>query len=314
MVQQACILGNFVQIVDVPTKFQYNRVSGQTNQSCIDHIYVNCKWRCSDAVVTPFGNSDHDLIGYVRFSKDPPVPARTIRKRSYKHFNTHDFLDQLSKIDWSPVYLSQDIDQAVEIFTSLFKYVLDEHAPWVIYQYRKKFTPWITKETSDLIKERNKAKYEAATLSKQGKDSSDAWKNYKTLRNKVNNKLKYEEITYKQKKVKENLHSAADCWKTTKTFMNWNCNAGPPSQLHIKGKLVTKASCLASEMNKFFINKVTLIRNNIQPIPNMFAKCWDIMRGKKCKLSLRFASHDKVLKILKSLKNSRSTSIDELDF
>ena len=45
----------------------------------------------------------------------------------------------------------------------------------------------------------------------------------------------------------------------------------------------------------------------------MFAKCWDIMRGKKCKLSLRFASHDKVLKILKSLKNSRSTSIDELD-
>ena len=35
--------------------------------------------------------------------------------------------------------------------------------------------------------------------------------------------------------------------------------------------------------------------------------------GEKCKLSVRFASNKKVLKILKSLKNSRSTSIDELD-
>ena len=95
--------------------------------------------------------------------------------------------------------------------------------------------------------------------------------------------------------------------------MNWESNSGPPSQLHIEGKLVTKASSLASEMNRFFINKVNMIRTAIQPIPNTFSVCHDIMKRKRCSLGLNFASPQKVLKILKNLKNSRSVSIDGLD-
>ena len=263
--------------------------------------------------MTPFGNSDHDLIGYVRFSKDPPTPARTIRKRSYKNFNEKDFLSHLRQVDWSAVYYCQDVDLAVETFTSLFKNVLDEHAPWVLYQYRKRFTPWVTEDTIELIKKRNKAKLVASDLAKQGLNSSSAWNVYKKLRNNINNGLKFEELTYKQKKVNQSLVSSADCWRTAKEFMKWESNAGPPSQLIIAGKLVSKASILASEMNNFFVNKVTEIRNAIQPIQNALSICYRIMKGKQCKLRLDFVSTKKVLTILKGLKNSRSTSIDELD-
>ena len=85
MVQSTCNLGNFSQLVSTPTRSQFNRVTGVTDISCIDHVYTNYKYRCSDISVISFGGSDHDLIGYTRYSKDPPVPARTIRKRSYKN-------------------------------------------------------------------------------------------------------------------------------------------------------------------------------------------------------------------------------------
>ena len=130
MVQAACNLGNFCQLVSVPTRFQFNRVRGETEISCIDHIYTNCKFRCSEVNVIPFGGSDHDLLMYLRYSKDPPDPARTIRRRSYKTFVADNFLADLSKVDWTEVYTCQDLDVAVDTFTRNFREVLNPHAPW----------------------------------------------------------------------------------------------------------------------------------------------------------------------------------------
>ena len=49
---------------------------------------------------------------------------------------------------------------AVDMFTQLFLSVLDQHAPWTMFQVRKKYVPWITNETMDMIKIRNKLKDE----------------------------------------------------------------------------------------------------------------------------------------------------------
>ena len=313
MVQVACKMTNLTQLVCQPTRCQFNAVTGQTSMSCIDHVYTNCKARCSEVVITSFGNSDHDLVEYTRYAKDPPMPARTIKKRSYKNFILNDFLDHLSKIDWTPVYVSQDIDQAVEIFTSLFSEILNIHAPFITYQQRKHFSPWVTKETIGLMKTRDQAKAEALNLAKQGNDSSGAWLKFKTLRNKINNRLKFEEISYKRNNINACLGDPAKVWSTAKSYMNWNSSDGPPSQLWVGGALVTKASIIAAEMNDFFINKVDNIRKSIAFIPNNFSKCYELMRGKHCKLWLQHVTVDKVTRLLKKLKNSKSTGVDGLD-
>ena len=62
MVQSACALGNFTQLVNVPTRFQFNSVTGVTAASCIDHVYTNYRFRSSEVNVHPFGNSDHELL------------------------------------------------------------------------------------------------------------------------------------------------------------------------------------------------------------------------------------------------------------
>ena len=265
-------------------------------------MYTICKARCSEILVNPFGNSDHDLIEYTRYAKDPPTPSRVITKRSYKNFILGNFLDHLSQVDWTPVYISQDVDQAVAIFTNLYTEVLDIHAPFITYRQRKHYSPWVTKETIQLIKSRDQAKKEALCLAKQGKNSAEAWATFKSLRNKINNRLKFEEINFKKNVINGSLEDPAKSWSTAKSYMNWSSNGGPPNQLLVGGALITKASSIATEMNKYFVTKVNQIRKSIPFLPNNFSKCYDLMRGKDCKLWLQHVSLGKVTTLLKKLK------------
>ena len=141
MVIDCCNMNNFIQMVDKVTRIQYNSVTDSTSSSCIDHLYCNSKHRISGIRVISFGSSDHDAVVYTRFSKDPSPPPRTIRKRSYKHFKETDYIEDISKLDFTDVYMSQDVDVAAELLTKEIVNVLDVHAPWIVFQQRKKFVP-----------------------------------------------------------------------------------------------------------------------------------------------------------------------------
>ena len=193
LVQTSCNLGNFSQLVKSPTRFQYNSVRNETNISLIDHLYTNFKHRCSNVCVVPFGDSDHDMIKYIRYSKPPPAPAKTIRKRSYKNFDQEKFLSGLKSVDWTEVYSCQDVDFAALTFIRLFTQVLNQQAPWTIYQQRKRYAPWVTEATKNLMKARDDLKKSAENFALAGDSLSAAiaWKDYKKLRNKLNNRKKF---------------------------------------------------------------------------------------------------------------------------
>ena len=196
IILQFCNSNNMSQLVTDITRAQYNSVARKTDISCIDHIYTNCKYKCSVPTVTSFGDSDHNIIGFVRLSKEPPQPLRTIRKRSYKDFDKNQFLEDLAEVDWVDVLSCPDLDVAVASFTHKFKHVLNIHAPWVIFQQRKNSKPWITKETKDLMKQRDEWKGKAVEISVANSndtatlEETEAWEIHKNLRNKVNNAKK----------------------------------------------------------------------------------------------------------------------------
>ena len=170
--------------------------------------------RCSMVTVIPFRSSDHNMLSYTRFSKEPVPHKRVIRKRSYKNFVKEDFIGDLSKIDWTPVLACQDIDTAESLFTELFCQILDKHAPWVCFQERKNYVPWITEETLSLIKKRDLLKHEAQKLAlgrKNGQISQteiEIWNNFKKVRNLINNRKKVEEKRYKSDLIAANLESS----------------------------------------------------------------------------------------------------------
>ena len=137
LIKSVCDQNNFHQLVKDITRLQFNSVTNTTAVSTIDHIYTNTKFRCSAAEVKSFGDSDHDIVSYTRFSKNPPVPGRIICKRSYKNFENLAFLSDIGSIDWSEVYRSNNLDEATDSFTRKFRYVLNVHAPWARIQQRK---------------------------------------------------------------------------------------------------------------------------------------------------------------------------------
>ena len=127
-----------------------------------------------------FGASDHNAISFTRFSKVPPIPARTIHRRSYKEFSKESFLLDMASVDWSDVYLSRDLDDAVGHFTHKFNELLNVPAPWIKFQKRKHFSPWLTKGTLELMSQRDLAKKRYETLVKNSggsvtQEQKDAW-------------------------------------------------------------------------------------------------------------------------------------------
>ena len=311
LIKSGCHLNNFHQLVKDITRVKFNSIANTSETSCIDHIYTNARFRCSEPSIISFGDSDHDLLKYVRYSKIPPIPARIICKRNYKNFDKNAFLDDVSRVDWYDVYCCQDVNDAVETFTKKFKYVLNCHAPWIRVQQRKQFTPWLTEETKRLMCERDKWKRVASSTA-VGPTQVDAWNKYKRYRNRVNNRKKNEEQLYKTEK----LASVADCpntlWKSAKTFMGWKGVSGP-SRIRINNVLVSSASKLAQGFNNFFIDKIASIRSSMARAEFPIEKLKEIMYNKNCKMQLNHVSLAKVEKILKSLSSSKSTGIDELD-
>ena len=310
LVDNACNIGNFAQLVTEPTRTMYNSITGITDISCIDHVYTNAKYRCSKPTVISFGASDHDIISYTRFSKEPPVPTRTIRRRSYKDFVKEDFISDLSTVDWTEVLACIDLDQAVDIFTRKFRDVLNVHAPWVIFQKRRNFTPWLTTETKELMRQRDMWKQKAKELaiiapSNTSEEQREAWDKFKYFRNKVNNKRKFDEKEYKREKFEQVKNSPTNSWKCAKNFMNWKC-PGSPSQIVVDNILVTKARDIAEHMNNFFIDKVNRIRSCMRNVPWDLQACTVIMEGKNCKLGLSHVSVKKVEKLIRSLSCSTS--------
>ena len=91
------------------------------------------------------------MVSCTRYSKEPPEPACTIRKRSYKTFNEEKYLADLAKVDWTDVLTCEDQDLADETLTKKLRYLLNIHASWIIFQKRKFFAPWLTDEMKDMM-------------------------------------------------------------------------------------------------------------------------------------------------------------------
>ena len=132
------------------------------------------------------------------------------------------------------------------------------------------------------------------------------------LRNRINNQKRTEEHRYKSEKVTRNLDSPEQLWKTIKNIMGWQSN-GPPQQIIDQGSIITKPYQIATLMNKYFPEKVCKIRKSLPKTDPNYDVCEKIMSNKNCRLSLEHVTLSKVKKLIKSLTNSKSSSVDGLD-
>ena len=80
------------------------------------------------------------------------------------------------------------MNTAVELLSSKITFVLDTMAPLKTIQIRTKYAPWLIKHTVELMKERNMQQKKASET-----NDRDDWVRFKSLKNQINSRLKYEE-------------------------------------------------------------------------------------------------------------------------
>ena len=291
------------QLVTVPTRSW----PGQP-EAGLDHIYSNKPDKLSEVFAEYAGGSDHKLIKVIRYAKSIKKKVRYVRKRSFKNFDSEKFLAAVRQISWWDVYMCQDAEVAAELLTSKLTAVLDAMAPIKTIQVRSHYAPWLSQSTKEIMKERNEAQETAAKT----RDLDD-WRHYKSLRNRATMRMRQEKKEWEKLKLDSTKHDPSALWKNVKMWLSWN-NSGPPSQLFYQGRLISSPAGLASTMNLFFINKVRNLRKGIPPTdidPLHVLK--EAFRDRQCSFRFKAANPEEVLKILKGLKNSKSTGIDYID-
>ena len=96
------------------------------------------------------------LIQAVRYSRAVKPSPRYVRKRFFKNFIPKDFVAAVKQLSWINLYMCEDVDNAVKLLSDKITFILDTMAPMKTVQIRKKYAPWLSKTTLDLMKERDK--------------------------------------------------------------------------------------------------------------------------------------------------------------
>ena len=265
------------QLVDDFTRIR--EVNGLIQRSCLDHVTVNCLGKMSKPEIHGVGQSDHLGIMINKYTKELRRAVET-----------------------------DDIEVAGDVFTSVFKEILDIHAPIKVIQNRKNYVPYISKELKAAMKTRDDLKLLAANTG-----TIEDFANYKEKRNEVTSKLRTAKADYFRSKFSQDNQTPAEVWKSAFMVLG-KTKSEFPSQLLIGQKLFSTPSLIAEEVNKFFINKIEKLKSNSPEITQSpLIELRRFLADKSLPpegFSLKEISENETKKLLKSLKGKKSCGLD----
>ena len=99
--------------------------------------------------------SDHDLVGMIIKTNNRKFKPRTIYMRNFAKYNEANYKADLCNLDWKNVMHESNINKAWDIFRSLFKSVIDKHAPLIKKRVCGRDSPWFTNEIKMKAHERD---------------------------------------------------------------------------------------------------------------------------------------------------------------
>jgi exonuclease III len=167
-----------------------------TSATLIDHIISNMPQYITYSNVLPCPTiSDHDAPYACVNLKFKRFQTRYKFIRNVKHFDEETFVDDFSTIPFSLVYSTDDLDEKVDLFTSLIKSCLDRHVPLQRMKITRPPAPWLqADDIRQLQSERNKLRH----LAHESKSES-VWEKFRAIRNLIKTKIKKVKRAFYQK-------------------------------------------------------------------------------------------------------------------
>ena len=223
--QQQIEAVGFVQIVVKLTRaWQYQ------SDSLLDHVWINCPGRLSSHINVLRTLSDHNVVGANISLREIKTGGHNVTRRKWKYFKESRYILKLQNIDWTDLYLENNIDVANTLFENKLGDVLDSGAPMATIQQRTHYSSWLDVRTKACMLERDLAR-EVARLSQQPSD----WDKYRRLKNLVTKMQRSDKTTHYRdlyNKVEEE-NDTENLFGITKKLLGWKMST-PPSSLYLK--------------------------------------------------------------------------------
>lgn len=291
------MLNSLKNVISEPTRLN----------ALLDPIITNEDLYYSDAGIIPVPDhiSDHSATFItLPFQYEPQSPfKRTVWMYKQADFNALNM--KIRNFDWS--CLSEgSVHEATYLFNNIFMEMIKSCIPSKAVTVRPDDKPWYNSEIRTTSRKRDRMKHKAL---RSGKTSD--WKNYKKLRNKVNNQKKYAKETFfnnlELSILDFHTNDKRKFWKVIRHFVK-NSDASstiPPLSLTLPSGETKihftdeeKADCL----NEYFASISTVDDQHAQ-LPPFYAKTPNTMSNVNC-------TQEEIELLIETLNPNKANGLD----
>ena len=289
--------------------------NGSEITSAIDHIYVSSSL-LSDVKTSKLPNSATDhlpilaslMVGIKESGSEPS--QKTITKRSMRDFNKTRWIDSLRNRNWTRVSAASNVDEMTTEFTSQVTKALDECAPYRKFKVRKNFQPGLSQTAKDIMRERDSTRGGISRASDRDKPALKA--KYKSLRNRVINQIRKDTVNMNADRIAK-AKNESETWRVVNDIIKPK-NQAPITIRTTDTGDITDEKEVAEAFNKFFIDKISNLKANIDPnyIKDPLTKIEEKVRHKNLKFKIKPVSVKMVQKTMKKMAKKKSKGSDDI--
>lgn len=264
--------------------------AGMQTKTCIDLIFTNVKELVPKAKSIPVGFSDHNLVVV---TTEICVPELQIRQRSFGSFREPHFKKDIKQVEWSRVCETNNVEEALQLFTELFSKVADKHAPVITATVKARKPAWMDKKHEDLMVKRDKEKNQAI----ESAEAAD-WESYRSLNKKVTSR--------NRNKIKKNNESEKLQNSINDILRRYGANT--PYFIKENGTFISEALDIANHFNQYFLQKTERLRTS-----HKMAELHEHSSMTDGVFDFQSVNVELVQELLKDLNCKKPSGLDDLD-
>ena len=243
--------------------------------------------------------SDHYPIFCVNKTIKKETVTATISRRNFCKRNKNKFLQTMSDVDWSDIFLASDTQAA---FTIFYRKLIKIHALcFPLETISKRYNtrkPWLSQVLRDSIKK--KKKLYIKSIKHKCLHNETVYKNY---RNHLKKLLKVAEKKYYSDLISKYKSDSKKVWSIIKTVINENKKNQLQNEFRLgDGSLTTDMKLICNKFNEFFINVGPSLSKKI---PTQNTMPIDYIKNKAIySMFLEPVSETEIKKLISSLKSN----------
>jgi hypothetical protein len=254
--------------------------------------------------------SDHYIIGCKRKINNIKYADITINCRDYSKYDPSKINAELSSLDWTNVYSTNDADTAWRTLKNTLTMTINKHAPIITKRVIGKRSPWLDRDLKRGMNYRD-------TLNRKFEKSRNEtdFNAYKHQRNKTNVLVRKAKHQYHKTLLTESASNSQKFWKVIKNIFPSKEKVTCAKSFLVNGVTHSQPSIIASKFCSFFTGIANKLKSTSLILKDfVWSTPYAYQNKTKTYTTFNFkpVSVNDTLKRLKKLQRNKSCGADNL--